>query len=74
MATMTIEDAQANLSEVIKRLAPGEELILTRDDQPVAKLIGQSSEIRRPVLGRGRGKLVIVSEDDEHLKGFEEYM
>jgi GNAT superfamily N-acetyltransferase len=32
------------------------------------------AEKPRPVPGRGRGKLVIVSDDDEHLKDFEEYM
>jgi hypothetical protein len=28
----------------------------------------------RPVFGRCRGMMTIVSEDDEHLKDFEEYM
>jgi hypothetical protein len=32
------------------------------------------SEPARPVFGSCRGMLTIVSEDDEHLKDFEEYM
>ncbi len=74
MPTMTIEEAQAKLPELIERLAPGEEIVLTRNARPVAKLVGQSADQPRPVFGRGRGKVVVVSEDDDHLQGFEEYM
>jgi antitoxin (DNA-binding transcriptional repressor) of toxin-antitoxin stability system len=74
MPIMTVEEAQANLPELIERLAPGEELILTRNARPVAKLVAQPAEQGHPVFGRGRGKLIIVSEDDAHLEGFEEYM
>ena len=42
MSTVTIEEAQARLPELIDRLAPGEELVITRGKQPVAKLIGQA--------------------------------
>jgi antitoxin (DNA-binding transcriptional repressor) of toxin-antitoxin stability system len=74
MTTITVEEAQANLSQLIARLAPGEELIITRGEQPIAQLVGLAAEKSQPVFGRGRGKLVIVSEDDDHLKDFEEYM
>jgi hypothetical protein len=40
----------------------------------VAQLTGLRLEQPRPVFGRGRGKLIILAEDDEHLKDFEEYM
>jgi antitoxin (DNA-binding transcriptional repressor) of toxin-antitoxin stability system len=74
MSIMTIEEAQAQLPELIARLAPGEEVLLTRNAQPVAKLVGQPRTDARPILGRGKGKVIIVSEDDDHLQGFEEYM
>jgi hypothetical protein len=35
---------------------------------------GSGSEPARPVFGSCQGMLNIVSEDDEHLKDFEEYM
>jgi antitoxin (DNA-binding transcriptional repressor) of toxin-antitoxin stability system len=75
MSTVTIEEAQANLPEIIDKLAPGEELIITRNDQPVAKLVGQQRPVRksrRP--GSAKGKLIILAEDDEHLEDFKEYM
>ncbi len=74
MTTITIEEAQAKLSQLIDQLAPGAELIITRNARPVAQLIGVASEKPHPVPGRGRGKLVIVCDDDDHLKDFEDYM
>jgi len=75
MSTMTIEEAQAKLAELIDRLAPGEEVIITRNEQPVAKLVGQQRHIRKPRRpGSAKGKLVILAEDDEHLQDFKDYM
>ena len=75
MSTMTIEEAQAKLSEVIDKLAPGEEVIITRNEHPVAKLVGQQRPIRKPRRpGSAKGKLVILAEDDEHLQDFKDYM
>jgi prevent-host-death family protein len=71
----TIEEAQAKLSELIDKLAPGEEVIITRNEQPVAKLVGQQRPIRKPRRpGSAKGKLVILAEDDEHLQDFKDYM
>ena len=74
MTTISIEEAQAKLPELIDHLAAGEGLVITRNAYPVAMLVRPGSEAPQPVFGRGRGKVVVVSEDDEHLKGFEEYM
>jgi antitoxin (DNA-binding transcriptional repressor) of toxin-antitoxin stability system len=75
MSTVTIEEAQANLPEIIDKLAPGEELIITRNDQPIAKLVGQRPPARKPRRpGSAKGMLIILAEDDEHLEDFKEYM
>ena len=42
-ASVTVEDAQANLTKLIGRLSPGEEIVITQNQQPVAKLIAQSA-------------------------------
>jgi antitoxin (DNA-binding transcriptional repressor) of toxin-antitoxin stability system len=73
--TITVEQAQAHLKELIGRLAPGEELVITEDQRPVAKIVGQGVPARKPRRrGSAKGKLVMLEEDDEHLKDFEEYM
>ena len=70
MSTVTLEDAQAQLPELIDHLAPGEELVITRNARPVARLVGPISESPQPVFSRGRGKLIVLAEDDEHIQGF----
>ena len=74
-ATITVEEAQATLKELIEKLAPDEELVITKNQQPVAKLVGQQSGQRQPrKAGSARGKLIILQEDEDHLKDFAEYM
>ena len=74
MATVTIQEAQAKLADLIHRLTPGEEVVITENDQPVAKLVASRAEKPRPLPGRCKGMLTIVADDDEHLKDFAEYM
>jgi len=75
--TVTIEEAQAQLMELIHRLAPGEEFIITENQNPVAKLVNPSPNPGtglRPPPGLGKGFITVISEDDEHLKDFEHYL
>ena len=65
---MTIEEVQAKLSEVIDTLAPGEEVIITHTQQPVAQLIPPPVAQPQPVFGSCKGMLTIMSEDEEHLE------
>ena len=72
---MTLEEAQAKLADVIHHLAPGDSVVMTENDQPVATLMSQKPELRpRPQAGACKGMLTIVADDDEHLKDFAEYM
>lgn len=74
-ATITVEEAQANLPELVTRLAPGEEVIITKDNQRVAKLVGERPAAHQPRQpGSAKGKLIILAEDEEHLEDFKEYM
>lgn len=75
--TISIDDAQARLKELIHQLAPGEEVIIIENQQPVAKLVSEPSNPRaalRPPPGLGKGFITVVSDDDEHLKDFGDYM
>ena len=38
MSTLTLEEAQAKLPELIDQLALGEEVIITRNQQPVGRI------------------------------------
>lgn len=77
MATITIEEARANLDDLIHRLTPGEEVVITENDRPVAKLVAATPEPpkRVPRLGGQRGSVLHVAPDfDEPLEDFQEYM
>ncbi len=71
-ATITVEEAQAHLRELIDKLAPGEELVITDHSQPVAKLVGERP-VRppRPAPGLGEGSVLYMAPDfDEPLEDF----
>ena len=75
MSFVTLAEAQTGLAELIHRLTPGEEVVITEDDKPVARLmIEQPPQQLRPEPGLLKGWMTIVSDDDEHLKDFAEYM
>jgi prevent-host-death family protein len=75
MATVTIEAAQAHLGELIDKLQPGEEVVITRNAEPVAKLVATATTMppRRP--GLLKDKILHMAEDfDAPLEDFKEYM
>ena len=75
--TVTLMDAKAHLEELIAKLVPGDELVITQDEKPIARLVAETKQAtpRKPrVAGSAKGHLVILQEDDEHLKDFAEYM
>ena len=74
MPTLSVAEAQAQLPQLIDQLRPGEEVIITRGDRPVAKLVTPNPEKPTPVFGSCKGMLTILAEDDDHLKDFAEYM
>lgn len=75
MAIVTIEEAQAKLPDLIHNLMPGDEVVITENNQPVAKLVSEKPAVRlRPQPGLCKGMITIVADDDEHLKDFAEYM
>ncbi len=59
----------------MRQPCPGEELVITENAQPVAKLVSEPTLKRQPRQpGRCQGMITLLVEDDEHLKDFAEYM
>ncbi len=72
--SITIEQAQFRLKELIAGLNPGEEVILTQDEQPVAKLVVTAPVIPTRKLGTMRGSVQYMAPDfDAPLEDFREY-
>jgi antitoxin (DNA-binding transcriptional repressor) of toxin-antitoxin stability system len=75
MPFISLENAQAQLPELIEHLAPGEEWLITQQDRPVARLISadvNAAAPRKP--GIARGKLNVLADDDDHLEDFKDFM
>ena len=70
MTTITLQEAQAKLPDLIHKLTPGDELVITENDQPIARLVSERPQVRqRPQPGLCKGMITIVSDDEEHLIG-----
>ena len=76
MSTVSVEEAQARLPELIDRLQPGEEIVLTRDCQPVAKLTAPMPTARPPRQpGTLKGTVLYMAADfNAPLEEFKEYL
>lgn len=76
--TMAVEEITMTLPELLDRLMPGDEVILTRNQQTVAKLVGEApmeSPKSRPGPGLGKGMITFIAPDfDAPLDCMKEYM
>ncbi len=74
MSTISLADAQARLPELLDHLTAGEEVVITREGKPVGRLLPPELPKGVPIYGRGKGKVLRMIDDDEHLKDFAEYL
>ena len=77
MSTVTLEEMQTRLADLILHLQPGEEVSITRGSQPVARLVGETTlASKRPrQLGTLQGTVSYIAPDfDAPLDEFREYM
>ncbi|HEU5115521.1 MAG TPA: type II toxin-antitoxin system prevent-host-death family antitoxin [Isosphaeraceae bacterium] len=85
MSAIPLEEAQANLPELIHQLAPGEAVTITENDRPVARLIPIPSVRQRPPrprppvtgvprAGMYEGRLVVPEDFKEPLNEMQEYL
>ena len=75
-STITLEQAQSELRQVIESLAAGEQVVITVDDRPRATLTACPANGRlRPSPGAGRGGILSLAADFDDLpEGFQEYV
>jgi len=75
MQTITLAEAQSHLAEVIEKLTPGEEVLITRDDQPVATLRAAPAPRKPRQPGTLKGTVLYIAPDFDAIpEGFEEYV
>jgi prevent-host-death family protein len=64
---VSVDDAKTNLSRLLDRAAKGEEVIITRDGRPIAKLF-PATAVRKPrKLGVLKGRIRVPDDFDAPL-------
>lgn len=74
MQNIDIQQATQRLPELVEQTISGNEIIITRDGQPIAKLIGISKRKKQRQFGTAKGLIKISDKFDEPLDDFQEYM
>lgn len=55
--TVNIHEAKTQLSKLIEAIGRGEDVVIARNGEPVARLVPYSTARRTPGAARGRGRL-----------------
>lgn len=70
MTRLDIVQAKLDLSKLLDLAIKGQEIVITQDDKPVAKI----SPVKRPLKrGSAKGKVWMSDDFDEPLEDFKEY-
>lgn len=75
MTTVSIQEAQANLAKLIHGMTPGDEVVITANNQPIARLIPAVPVGAARQLGSMRGTVLYMAPDfDAPVDDFKDYM
>lgn len=76
MVKLAIElvEAEMHLRELIQKLGSGTEILITRDGQPVARLVPAAEAEPDRVPGSAQGLFTVPEDFDAPVEDFGEYM
>jgi prevent-host-death family protein len=69
-----LDSAKSQLPELIRQAARGEDVILTEDGEPVAKIIPITRAPAPRRFGTAKGLIRMTNDFDEPLDDFREYL
>jgi prevent-host-death family protein len=67
MAQVNVHEAKTQLSKLLARVAAGEEIVIARAGEPVARLVPVEKKRARRVPGLDAGKVWIADDFDDPL-------
>jgi prevent-host-death family protein len=73
MTHVTLEEAQKQLPRLIQEAGEGEEIIITQDSRPIARLVSLPGVKPKPQFGSARGLIQMADDFDAPLEDFKEY-
>jgi prevent-host-death family protein len=65
MIEVNIHEAKTHLSRLLAQVEAGEEIIIARNGEPVAKLVAVEKNSGKRVLGQYRGEVIIADDFDD---------
>ncbi len=74
MTTVTLQEAQSSLPQLLEQLAPGEEFTITQRGQPLAQVKKAERTSWPCKAGSAAGKIRMAADFDAPLEDFKEYM
>ena len=67
LETVNVHEAKTHLSRLLERVESGEEIVIARAGEPIARLVPLGPPTPRTLFGRDRGKIWISDDFDEAL-------
>jgi prevent-host-death family protein len=71
MITVNIHEAKMNLLKLLQRVMNGEEVIIAKADEPVARLVPYTKALPKRLPGSAAGEVIISPNFDDPLPEFE---
>jgi prevent-host-death family protein len=74
MTQFNIADAKSHFSELVQKALTGEDVIISRDNKPILRLVPVKNVGKARKPGSAKGKILFMAADfDEPLADFAEY-
>lgn len=74
MEPVTIHKAKATLSHLIEAALSGEEVVISRRNRPLVRIVPLEHDKRPRRLGTAKGKIIMAADFDAMPDGFEDYL
>lgn len=74
MHQVNIHEAKTHFSKLLREVQNGNEVIISKGNKPIAKLISIEQKNKKRLIGTGKGKVYISEDFDAPLDDFKDYM
>ncbi len=73
MQQFNIAEAKAHLSELVQKAMMGEEIVIARDNKPLAMLVPIQRPTGKRIPGSGKGQILFMADNFDAIpEGFED--
>ena len=74
MPKFNIAEAKARFSELVQKAMVGEEIVIAKDNKPVARLVPFAAQGKKRTPGSAKGKIWMASDFDATPQEFRDYV